>query len=209
MESAEDLQSHVGSTTKLEAVLLFALYLHRYYVKLTSKIYVTVHILIIMIIYIWYIIPDHITLHVYVRLLHFDVLKCEGLTGFWPIAGFMVSQEVVPLLADTLRLLAVLSIIDWPTRSILLRATCTMGIYEEQSMWRHSSNGQVMWISIPIDINPFKVFLFCAFWYLLFWLHLYMAEDAWAAFHLLAYHWIEVPIVSTYCLLCWLGFLAL
>ena len=52
MESAEDLQSHVGSTTKLEAVLLFALYLHRYYVKLTSKIYVTVHILIIMIIYI-------------------------------------------------------------------------------------------------------------------------------------------------------------
>ena len=46
-----------------------------------------------MIIYIWYIIPDHITLHVYVRLLHFDVLKCEGLTGFWPIAGFMVSQH--------------------------------------------------------------------------------------------------------------------
>lgn len=90
-------------------------------------------------------------------------------------------MEVVPLLADTLRLLAVLSIIDWPTRSILLRATCTMGIHEEQSMWRHSSNGQVMWISIPIDINPCKVFLFCAFWYLLFWLHLHMAEDDWAA----------------------------
>ena len=36
MESAEDLQSHVGSTTKLEAVLLFAVHLHRYYVNLTS-----------------------------------------------------------------------------------------------------------------------------------------------------------------------------
>ena len=96
MESVEKLQSHVWSTTKLEAFLLFALHLHIdiYYLKLTSSMYATVCMLC------RYVISDRIIIFVtgvYVILLYFDVMQqCDWLLIYSRVYGFQGSMEVVP-----------------------------------------------------------------------------------------------------------------